>query len=341
MDLARVSTAAVMVALPLLLPGVVSALEPLPAETAAVFRGISPDEPPEKLTQDTHFVVSDELRHDQFRDAVNGLGGVYIGVGTDQNYTMAAWVRPEIMVLLDFDQVVVDLHRVYSIAFTRCDDAACFIQFWAEQNRPEVLKLLKEAYPDLHQYRKVKSAFRMGQKKVHRRLSKLKQVYSWLKVPHFLTHQGQYDYLRDMFNAGRVFMVRGDLTADVTMRQLAGALKKTNMTARVLYISNCEMYFNYNLLYRKNIWRMPIDGKSVILRTRPWREWVRNGKGKMHYLFVLQGYENFSSWLRNRSVKTVKQLVPYRALKKGKLYLEINETLAQRRAKLRELRKAK
>ena len=323
-----------------LAPAGVNALEPLPPATAALLARIRPDKPPEKLTQETHFVVSDELRPDQFREAVTGLGGAYVGVGTDQNYTMAAWARPEVMILLDFDQIVVDLHRVYGLAFARCADTPCFIDFWSPEKRPGILELIKESYADPRMRRRVSAAYRMGQKRVHRRLLKLKKVYSWLKVPHFLTHQAQFDYLKAMFATGRVFMVRGDLTADVTMRDLAGALRGAGLVTRVLYISNCEMYFKYSKPYRKNIRRMPVDERSVLLRTRAWRQWVREGKKPLHYLYVVQAYENFRGWLRHRSVKSIKQLIPYSVLKPGVLYYEINETLAQRRERLRAERRA-
>jgi hypothetical protein len=42
-------------------------------------------------------------------------GGAYLGVGSDQNYTVAAAARSELMFLSDIDRSVVDLHRVYEV----------------------------------------------------------------------------------------------------------------------------------------------------------------------------------------------------------------------------------
>ena len=188
--------------------------------------------------------------------------------------------------------------------------------------------------------RRTLSAFRMGQKRVHRRLLRLKKTYTWLKVPHFLTDKEQYLYLRSMFQTRRVFMVRGDLTAEVTMRKLGAALAKAGLVSRVLYLSNCEMYFKYNRQYRKNIRGLPTDRRSVVIRTRAWREWVREGKRPLHYLYVTQTHDNFLLWLAHRTVRDMRQLIPHEQLKPEILYYEITDTLKQRRAVLRKKRAA-
>ena len=55
-----------------------------------------------------------------------------MGVGTDQNYLIAGWSRPEVLVLMDFDQVVVDLHRVYQLAFLHAESPEAFLRLSAE-----------------------------------------------------------------------------------------------------------------------------------------------------------------------------------------------------------------
>ena len=90
---------------------------PIPKAWADAFNAVRADPKPDKLTKDSHFFVSDEQRHDLFRQDVKNLGGVFIGLGTDQNYLMAAWARPEVLVPLDFDQMVVNLHFAFRVIF--------------------------------------------------------------------------------------------------------------------------------------------------------------------------------------------------------------------------------
>ena len=90
------------------------------------------DPPPPELVRDTHYIVSNESRQDLFKDSIAAHGGALLGVGSDQNYLLAGWSRPELLILFDFDQVVVNVHRVYRAFFlnaaTPRPSAACGIQ---------------------------------------------------------------------------------------------------------------------------------------------------------------------------------------------------------------------
>ena len=74
-------------------------------------------------------IVSNEDNHFVWRAARLRAGGVYIGVGTDQNY-LAARARPEFMVLLDFDQVVVDLALLHGVIFLNPTGRRTTSQIW-------------------------------------------------------------------------------------------------------------------------------------------------------------------------------------------------------------------
>src|SRR5579883_1489971 len=123
-------------------------LRPLPASTVTAFRNVRDDRPPAHIVRGIHYVVSNENRHYLFRDAVRGKGGVFVGVGTDQNYLMAGWARPEVLVLLDFDQVVVDLHRVYRLAFLNAETPAAFMKLWAPRGWDRLTTLINQSEPD-------------------------------------------------------------------------------------------------------------------------------------------------------------------------------------------------
>ena len=78
-------------------------LGPLDKTVHADLSAIAYDPIPENLVNDIHYVVSDEKAHHLFRPFIADLGGVFIGIGTNQNYSMAPFSKPEILVLLDFD----------------------------------------------------------------------------------------------------------------------------------------------------------------------------------------------------------------------------------------------
>ena len=83
----------------------------------SLFQSLPRDPAPEEITRNQHYWISNEQRLDLFHDPIKDLGGVYVGVGSDQNYLHAGWAKTEVLVLMDFDQKIVDLHGVYRVAF--------------------------------------------------------------------------------------------------------------------------------------------------------------------------------------------------------------------------------
>ena len=60
------------------------------AEIAQAIAAIAPDPPPPKLASNTHYMISNEDRPQVFRDVVKDRGGVYVGVGSEQNWLIGA-----------------------------------------------------------------------------------------------------------------------------------------------------------------------------------------------------------------------------------------------------------
>ena len=90
------------------LPGGVQALDEAGQKVLA---DIPTDPAPAHITNDAHFLTSNENQHFFWKKAIEAApGGIFIGIGTDQNYVMAPWGRPEYLILVDFDQMIVDLH---------------------------------------------------------------------------------------------------------------------------------------------------------------------------------------------------------------------------------------
>ena len=58
------------------------------------FDALEADEAPEEITRNSHYVISNELNHHLFRPHVQDLGGVLVGVGSDQLYLIAGWMKP-------------------------------------------------------------------------------------------------------------------------------------------------------------------------------------------------------------------------------------------------------
>ncbi len=283
-------------------------LSPIPDDWVTAFGALEADPPPKKLTRNSHYWISDENRHDLFRDAIKNTGGVFIGLGTDQNYLMAGWARPDILVPLDFDQMVISLHYAFRVTFLHAATPKEFVQLWSKAHYRQTIDLIKEAYANEDEafLNSVLRAFKRGRKYVHTRLKRVKRQYRRLNVPTYLHDQDQYQFIVDLFRTNRVFPIRGDLTANSTMKSVARAAKKVGLPIRTLYLSNAEQYFKYTKSYRENMLALPFDDHTVVIRTAGKNvETAPDGR----YQYIVQSGDNFRAWLQSPTTYTVWAIV--------------------------------
>ena len=283
-----------------------SALSQIPAAWATAMHAVVEDPPPPELVRDTHYIVSNESRQDLFKDSIAAHGGALLGVGSDQNYLLAGWSRPELLILFDFDQVVVNVHRVYRAFFLNAATPEAFRRLWDPKNEAEALAIIDATYKEKEPARLpyVVRAYRMARHSVPRRLSAVLTTQKGLGVRSFLDDQAQYDYIVQLFRTDRVYMVRGDLASGGCLSSIAAALTPLGIKVRVVYLSNAERYFPYTPGYKKSMLALPVDDQTVILRTRAKRDGV--------YEYLTQDASNFRSWLEQRNITVAVQMTRHR-----------------------------
>ena len=310
-------------------------LVPLPEAERKAYAQIEADPRPKSLTRNSHYVVSDEKEHFLLRQAVSGLGGAYIGVGTNQNYEFVAWAKSDIVFMLDFDQLIVDLHGVYEVAFLGAKTPDQFIQFWSKRNEKSARSTLRERFSEPKKLKQVLKAFKLARRATYGKLRRVKRRHARKNITSYLNDQTQYDYIVNLFRTGRVFPVRGDLTATTTMRRIAEELTRFKRHLGVIYVSNCEQYFaKLPATYKANMLRFPVKKSSLVLRTRPWLERRKPGqsdknlpvscsgcktRGKLNYTYMFQDFDNLRAWFTNPKTRLIHHMVQKRATRvKGK-----------------------
>lgn len=280
------------------------ALPPLPAAWEQALAGIATDPRPPALVRDTHYIVSNEDNHYVFRSEIQNRGGVFIGVGTDQNYVMAGWERPDVLVLMDFDQVIVDLHRVYRVLFLNAPTPQDFLDLWDERNVRRVEEMIDTYQTDAVTKAGMLRAYRIAHYSVPRRLRKIESMYRPLGIRWFLNDLGQYRYLVELFRTNRVVIVRGDLSVGGTLASIGAAVQKAGGVVRIVYLSNAERYFPYTPGFRRSILALPTDDRSLVVRTRA----RMNGS----YEYILQDASNFRRWLEWGKMSYAVEMTRYR-----------------------------
>lgn len=290
---------------------------PPPPPPLAAFASLPADPPPPDLVRGLHYWVSNEERPELFKAELEALGpgGVLVGVGTDQNYLYAGWMKPDVLVLMDFDGAIPALHKAYRAAFLRAPTLREFTALWSHKQKGALAAAVDEDVAAGPERDEVHEALQEARAIVNAHNQRFAKGFVERKVKTFLTDEEQYQTVRKLFVEGRVFMLRGDLTADRTMQAIADATRKAGLTVRALYLSNAEQYFAYDAGYRRNILALPADERSLALRTLSrGRFGLAKDGGQYHY--NVQSLLSLKSWVadeRTRGVNDILEAAPRKA----------------------------
>ena len=279
---------------------------------AAELRTLTPDPAPEHTTNDVHYLVSNERRLDLFRPELDDLGGVMLGVGSDQNYVMAAWSRTELLVIVDFDQQVVDLHGIHGALMAAAPTVDEYRRLWSEDGADDARAAITEAFEGAARRERL-ALYDEARTVVDKRLRTLARRYGELGIHSYLDTPEQYRFVAELHAKGRVVALRGDFTREGLLREVAGVLEAHGQALKVLYLSNIEQYFTYRKPFKANMLALPFDDATMVLRTLPGRP------AGFHY--ILQRGDDFRAWMRTPKVWSVYRI---RGLGKGE-HLQASE----------------
>lgn len=231
----------------------------------------------ERISTPEHYIQTNERRHDVWFPYIEDLGGAYVGVAADQNYTLIAVAKSEYVFLMDLDWRVTELHRVYEVLIEATEDPAELVRLWHEDNIESTKALIEDALRDEldeDQLRKTMMSWRSGRETVYRHLERVHartqdgQPTTWLSNPEYYAH------IRKLYLNDRVRMLVGDLTGPTSMQTIAKAASDLGVPVRLLYLSNAEEYYKYTPQYRQNITGLPTEPGSIVLRTIYSKKWV-------------------------------------------------------------------
>lgn len=298
---------------------------PPPAEPApAPEGGLAPLTPEQRATllagpEDTlvktpiHYMKSNEVRHDVFFPYVAGKGGAYVGVGSDQNYTIAAAAGSELMFLLDIDQSVVDLHRCYEPLIEASPDPETLFRRWSAEGAAESLKLIEDAYADLPEAerKRIVRLYKAARETVYIHLDHVIKRKRDGAPTGWLSNPELYAHVRRLFQADRVRMMAGDLTGPSALQSVGAAARALGVPVRVVYFSNAEEYFDYTAQFVANVEVLPADPDAVVLRTIYSKKWVH---ADQLWAYQVQPLSDFRARLGERKNRSRKHMLRFAEL---------------------------
>lgn len=257
------------------------------------------------------YVKANEGRTHVWAPFITNLGGAYLGVASDQNYSLIATARSELAFLMDYDPRVVALHRRLRALILRSETPEAFIARFAPEAQRESLAILEQVYADAPDLGALKVGFRANREELHAYYqAQLDHPprgqpadFGWLRPEH-------YAYIRALYQQDRIIPIKGDLMGSRTITAVAAATRAAGLTLRIVYLSNAPSAWGGQITpgYRKNILALPLDDRSVALQTtngggfRQMGYWHYNIHGGLHLqqLFARPGYDTVLKTLGER-----------------------------------------
>lgn len=288
-------------------PAVARAHGPLSPEVRGYFEAIRSDPAPRAIIRSSHYYRTNELSHWVYRERVTDLGGVMSGVGSDQLYLLAGWARPEILVPLDFDGEITATHRVVAAVFLAKATPEEFMAAFDEANVEALQALVRAHYANDPNVESLARTARNAGRHLFESMQMIRRRYNERRIPTYVTDAAQYEFVRGLVAEGRVFPVRGDLTADLAMLDLALAARRANLPVRLLYVSNAETYFEFGPGYRRNIMAQPFDDRGVLLRT--FHSNLPHPDGEPNYHYNIEAGPHAIAMMQRSSIDSVRTLL--------------------------------
>jgi len=285
-------------------------LDPLPEEVYERFASLPRDPKPDSLIRNSHYWISNEVNQQLWHEYIADQGGGYLGVGTDQNYMLAGWAKSDLIVVVDFDIYIVDLHRVYALFFEEAETFEDFLLRWSPEREEEGLALIDEHYAERDDYERVRKSYKIARQLVWARLRRVRKTYDALGIATFVSDKDQYDHIRTLARNGRIFAVRGDFTANETMVAVGKAMKDSGFSFNVIYLSNVEQYVDYTPEFRRNFAGLPVGDDGVVIRTLGWSAFGFAEGEEYHY--NVQQAPKFIEWLTTSRVRNLPAMLHHR-----------------------------
>jgi hypothetical protein len=245
-----------------------------------------------------HYVHSNEWTHQVWKPYIENVRGAYVGVGTDQGFTMVAWARSELAFLMDYDPEVVRVNYAHRALIEHSPDIATYLARFQPKGKAEAVKLLETEYathPDragiIHAFSAYRGTIAAYYKTVSRR-AKLKN--------HFLHDPAGYEYLRQLAAGDRIRVLRGDLLKDKSLKGIGTITHALKVPMRVVYMSNAEEFWPYPRATRESYAAMLWDEKSAVLRTRHTDIY---GPRIDAYVYIVEDGTDFATKIQEKNAK--------------------------------------
>ncbi|MFH1438294.1 MAG: SUMF1/EgtB/PvdO family nonheme iron enzyme [Pseudomonadota bacterium] len=256
---------------------------PLTDEEKKIFFSSAQDDPPVERMDERHYVHSNESAHFLFFPFIENLGGGYVGIGSDQNYTMIAKSRPELAWIFDYDETVTLIHGAHRALILEAGSPEEFLGLWEKDSVQKAAAAIRKHAAGSGRLDEIEKTYMHYRENVHAYFSATMKKSESGKTITWLTDPESYAFVKKMYAADRIRAMTGDLLGERALPGIGETAKKLGVTIRVIYFTNAEEFIFYRKNFVNGFKSFPVDDKSVILRTLHSKKGYEDADHKWHY----------------------------------------------------------
>ncbi len=292
-------------------PVLPAGVAPLTQEQRETFWSSAEDAAPEARVDERHYVHTNERKHYLFFPYMDCGAEGYVGVGSDQNLTMLARCRAGFAWILDYDEVVVLLHSVHRALVIESPTPDAFVDRWREESVESSLAIIDKHESGNPRLSDIKRIYRKHRQNLLEHFEIRRQQSYRGKPVTWLSSDEDYAYVRGMYRTDRIRPMLGDLLAGKAVTGIGEAARALGVTVRALYMTNVEEFVRWEEPFKKSMTSLPMDERSVVLRTLSSIDDYPDADSKWHY--NVQSGLDFQKRLGGK-IKRIQALMPQRGL---------------------------
>jgi hypothetical protein len=273
------------------------------------FWGTPEDKPAEELLavrpglKGKNYLTGNELNLQMFQPRLAGIGGAYMGVGSDQAYLFIGWSRAELAWLTDYDPKVVSLHWAYHALISAKETPEEFLTMFEEGSSEEAVQIIEQSC-EVEACVGSAQTYRRSRRSILKRLTYTRDHMREAGVACWLTDAGDYGHVRSLVQAGKIRPMVANLLKEGAVLAVGDAARKLGVPVRTLYLSNAEEYWkDYSPTFRANVSGLPFDDESIVLRT------IVTKEQNLDYHYNVQTRASYLAWLGDRRTHRVYKIV--------------------------------
>lgn len=233
----------------------------------------------------SYLTSNEPFRFSAYKE-MRGLGGAYVGIASDQAYDFIAAMRARWAWTGDYDPNVYRVHRLLRAVVLASETPKAFVAAFGDKGRAGVKEALAGTYDaaETSQLLQFYDAYRKRLETgyVKELVPTAEPAFGWL------ADEGNYRYIRTMFQQGRIVAIKADLMGTKAFASVGNAARKLGVPIRMFYVSNAPTAWGgfVRKTYADVMSQMPYDEFSVVFTTYNGFAGAFGKRGFFHYYLI-------------------------------------------------------